>query len=68
MPKINGPGLAVGLVVWLILAGFMVSRSHCLTANSCGADDLMLSAILGIGMIGPVWIVAGIVSAITGSE
>lgn len=58
MSKMNNKGYIAGAITWLLVTGFAVSRFDCLNYNRCGGDDIFLAAVMGIGMIGPAYIVA----------
>lgn len=64
MKKITGQGLVAGIIVWLAIMWYATTQSACLKTNSCGGGDLLLFAIIGLGMLAPSWIVASLVSSI----
>ena len=66
MKKITGCGLVAGTIVWLVIMWYATTRYDCLKTNSCDGGDLLLSAVIGIGMLAPSWIVASLVSSIFG--
>ena len=68
MNKINGKGLIVGIIVWFLIMGYTINQSECLKYKQCDGDDLFLVSIIGIGMIGPSYIVSLLVSSMTGER
>lgn len=68
MKDLNTPGVIAGLVAWISINLYAVSQSECLRSNSCGGDDLMISAAIGVGLLAPAWIVALIFSGLFGSD
>jgi hypothetical protein len=62
MGKVNGPGLIAGIISWLVIMWYAASQSECLNTKSCDGGNLVLFAIIGIGMLAPSWIFASIVS------
>lgn len=68
MKKITGTGLVVGIIVWLIIMWYTTTQSECLSTNSCKGDDLILFAIIGVGMLAPAWLAAFFVSTVFGAN
>lgn len=64
MKKITGAGWIAGLITWIIIMIAFTTQTECLQFNSCGAGDMILFAVCGIGFLAPAWIVASVVSAI----
>ena len=58
LDDINGGGIFCGFVTWILLMFAMSSSSACIDSNSCDGGDLILAAMIGVGMLGPAWIVA----------
>jgi hypothetical protein len=67
MGKINTFGLIAGTIAWILIMWYASTQSACLKTNSCDGEDMVLFAIIGIGMLAPSWIVASIASMF-GSE
>lgn len=68
MKKITGIGLVAGIIVWLIIMWYATTQSKCLSTNSCKSDDLILFAIIGVGMLAPAWLAAFFVSTVFGAN
>ena len=64
--KITPAGIIAAAVSWLVVMFFLASDSPCLPTSSCSADDLVLFAFLGLGMLVPAGIVALAVSEVIG--
>lgn len=64
MKKITGAGWIAGIIVWIIIMIFSSTQVECLKFHTCGAGDMILFAVCGIGFIAPAWIVATLVSEI----
>ena len=60
--KMNGKGLVAGIIVWIPLAFFTVSQFTCVETNSCGMDNLFSACVIAVGMLGPAYLVALLVS------
>lgn len=68
MRKITSLGLVVGIIVWSAIEWFAITQCECLRTNSCGGEDLFMSAVIGVGMLGPAGLCAFLVSEIFGSR
>lgn len=56
MPKVKSRwGVVAGIATWLILLYWSSGESACLKASSCAQDDLVLSSIISLGMLGPAY-------------
>ena len=64
MDDLDGKGILLGIVVWVILINIMASEVSCVKHNNCGSDDLMLFALIGIGFTVPSAVVALLTSGI----
>lgn len=58
MGDIDGKGILIGIVVWVALISIMVSEMACVKYDRCGTDDLMLLAVISVGLAIPSAIVA----------
>ena len=65
MEEINGKGLLAGIVTWLLIVVIASYQADCLRYNGCGRNDLILHAIICVGMLVPAWLVAVMVSSLT---
>lgn len=63
MKDISGKGYIAGFITWIVIMIFTVTQASCLKTESCGGIDLLLFAIIGLGMLGPAWLVANFVSS-----
>ena len=69
MPHITTKtGLIVAVCAWLVLVYLSVGNAECLRFDMCDSDDLMLSSIIGIGMIVPAYLLGAIVSIFVGGD
>jgi hypothetical protein len=64
MKKITGAGWIAGIIAWIIIMIYSSTQVECLKFHTCGAGDMILFAVCGIGFIAPAWIVATLVSEI----
>ena len=64
MKKINTFGLICGAIVWLCIMFYASTQITCMKTNSCGGDDMLSFALIGIGMLGPAYITALISSMV----
>ena len=55
--EINGKALSVGVVAWFVFCLYTANQFSCLAAHNCGAGDLFLGLIMGVGMLAPAWFV-----------
>lgn len=62
MGKISGVGLVAGAIAWLVIVSYTANQADCMRFNTCKTDDMVLFAIIGLGMLVPSWIVASVVS------
>jgi hypothetical protein len=60
--ELNTIGIVLGFIAWLSLMIITAGDSECARNQRCGADDLVLSAIIGIGMLVPSWLLALVIS------
>ena len=58
----NTKGRVAGVVAWMIFLLWGISDLACLKASICGGWDLLLWSMISVGMLGPAWIVACLVS------
>ena len=65
MEEINGKGMFAGIVAWLLIVVIASYQADCLRYNDCGRNDLILYAIISVGMLAPAWLVAVMVSSLT---
>ena len=68
MKDINGAGWVAGAIAWIIIMWYVTTQSACLKTNSCDGGDMILFAIIGIGMLAPAWIAASVVSIFFGAK
>ncbi len=60
--ELNGKGMTVGAIVWLVLMGMLGAQSP---GKSMGvAADAILIGLCGIGFLAPAWFAAFIVSGL----
>ncbi len=64
--QITKAGVVSGAVFWLLVMFFVAADSSCVDTESCGPSDLVLFAIIGLGMLVPSAIAAFIVSEVIG--
>jgi len=64
MNNITGKGWIAGIIAWILIMWYASTQSACLRTNSCDGGDLLLFAIIGIGMLVPSGFVAILVSGI----
>ena len=50
MKKITAPGLIAGVISWILIMWYATAQSACLKTSSCDGGDLLLFAVIGIGM------------------
>lgn len=62
--EVNGAGLVIGIAVWLTLVIMVSSAFACADARSCDGGDLAMSALLGLGFVGPAFGAAVLGSAL----
>jgi len=66
--KINPFGFITGIIAWFLIMWYSSTQGECLQTKSCDGGDMIMFAVIGIGMLAPAWIIANIVSIIFGSE
>ncbi len=66
--EITGAGWICGAIFWMLAVFYMASQSEYLRTSACRAEDIVLSAILGLGFLVPAWFVASTVSSMFGSD
>lgn len=54
--EFSGIDYFIGIVVWLIIINVISNQSACAAYQRCDSGDLVMSAILGIGFMGPSWV------------
>ena len=59
--ELNGPGLTVGVIAWLVLMA-MVGAETSPGASMGVSGDAIVLGIIAIGMLAPAWIAASIAS------
>jgi hypothetical protein len=59
--KLNGPGLTVGVIAWLVIMALVGVETDPSASNGVGGDAIVL-VLIAIGMLVPAWIVASIAS------
>lgn len=64
--QITPAGICAAAAAWVVVMFFVASDSACLGTNSCGPDDFVLFAFIGLGMLVPAGIVALVVSEVIG--
>jgi len=64
MNRITGKGMVAGIITWLIIIWYSTTRMACLKTKTCDGDDLLLFAVLSVGMLVPAGFVAFLVSEI----
>lgn len=57
-----GVGVVAGVIAWLVIMFYASTQVACMTFRNCGQGDLVLFAIIGLGMLVPAWYFAKIVS------
>jgi hypothetical protein len=62
MGKITGLGCVAGAIAWLGIMFYASTQVSCMQFQTCSGGDLVLFAIIGMGMLAPAWIVASIFS------
>jgi len=63
MGKITGIGAIAGALAWLAIMLYASTKIECVKFNACDGKDLVLFAIIGLGMLVPAWVVAFLVSS-----
>jgi hypothetical protein len=58
----NMKGLLAGVIAWIIILIWYISKSSCIKYPSCDSGDLFLMATIAVGMLAPAWIVACLAS------
>ena len=58
MKDLNGIGIFVGAIAWIILVWFLAEDLECSRLNNCDSGDMVILAILGLGFLAPAWFVA----------
>ena len=61
---INGKGLMVGVIAWMIIIMWFAHDVSCMKWHNCSTGDFLLFAICAVGFIVPAGILASIVSSI----
>ena len=59
--KLNGPGLTVGVIAWLVIMALVGVETDPSASKGVGRDAIVL-VLIAIGMLVPAWIVASIAS------
>lgn len=62
MSKIDERGVIAGTILWLALMAMMSTVMSCLETRSCGSEDFVMYALIGVGMLAPSYFVAAILS------
>ena len=69
MPKITTKlGTAVFVVSWLLIVYLTSGESACLQTDTYERGDLILSSIVGAGMLVPACLLGAVVSAVFGAD
>jgi len=63
MKNINMGGIVIGGIAWLSIIWYASTQISCLQTRTCSGDDLIIFAAIGVGMLGPAWLVALISSS-----
>ena len=59
--ELTGPGVTVGVIVWLVMMGIAGAQQSPGASMGVSGDAILLG-IVAIGMLGPAWIEASLVS------
>jgi hypothetical protein len=62
--EITTKGLVVSVIAWFAFTAFMASQAECVKYDTCGAGDMLLFAVIAIGMLVPARILGQLVSGI----
>jgi hypothetical protein len=53
-------GFLIGAVVWVLIQFIGISSSSCARLSTCGGFELFISGALGVGYLGPAWLVGSL--------
>lgn len=62
MGKITGLGWVAGAIAWLGIMIYASTQAACMRFQTCDGGDLVLFAVIGLGMLAPAWFVASVFS------
>lgn len=64
MKDLNTGGVIGGVIAWFVIIWLMSNESACLKLNSCDGGDMILFAVVSVGMLVPASIAALLISII----
>ena len=62
--EINGKALGASVIAWFFICLYTANQFSCLKIHNCGAGDLFMGLIIGVGMLAPAWVVYGVCETI----
>lgn len=66
--QIEGKGWAAAIAAWMILDFMLIRGLACLKADRCSSGDMMLFALLSLGLVVPAYVIGLIFQELFGGK